>query len=64
MTTLTAEIPDTKKKEVSLYIKKSGGKIIDTNDNRETDLDEDDEVTHGVFFGENIRRVIKAFFSK
>lgn len=64
MTTLTAEIPDTKKKEVSLYIKKSGGKIIDTNDNREKDLDEDDEVTHGVFFGENIKRVIKAFFSK
>ncbi len=64
MTTLTAEIPDTKKKEVSLYIKKSGGKIIDTNDHRETQLEEDDEVTHGVFFGENIRRVIKAFFSK
>jgi hypothetical protein len=64
MTTITAEIPDTKKKEVSLYIKKSGGKIIDTNDNLGTETDEDDEATHGVFFGENIRRVIKAFCSK
>lgn len=57
MTTLTIKVPDNKAKQLSSYAKEIGGEVVTKKD---TSL-EDDDVTHGVFFGENIKRVIKAF---
>jgi hypothetical protein len=64
MTTQTVKIPDSKKSDFNSFIKQIGGEII--TDKKTPDViakeeDEDDEVTHGVFFGENINRVIKTF---
>jgi len=59
MTTITVTVPKGKESQVSSYVKKIGGTVITKN--AETEVTEDDEVTHGVFFGENIQRVIKAF---
>lgn len=60
MTTLTVKIPEGKTNDVSTYIKKIGGEIV-TPKKPNVEIDEDDEVTHGVYFGENIKRLIKAF---
>ncbi|MDB5288492.1 MAG: hypothetical protein JWR05_3441 [Mucilaginibacter sp.] len=49
--------PDDKARDVSIYVKKIGGEVITLKRGKE----DDDEVTHEVFFGENIKRVIKAF---
>jgi hypothetical protein len=64
MTTLTIKVPDGKAKELSAYAKEIGGEIVAKDKNAKTSLNEEDEVTHGVFFGENIIRVIKAFGKK
>lgn len=63
MTTLTIDIPDSKATDLSKYAKEMGGKVVVKKTSPEnTKIDtEEDEVTHGVFFGENISRVIKAF---
>lgn len=61
METLTVKIPDGKSTDVSAYIKKIGGEVIVANKKKQADIDEDDEVTHEQYFGENIKRLIKAF---
>jgi len=62
METLTVKIPNGKSRDVSAYVKEIGGEVIQTKKIKaDTEQDEDNEVTHGVFFGENIKRVIKAF---
>jgi hypothetical protein len=58
MTTITIDIPDGKAKELSKYVTKIGGHVVVQESKEEiTDTDED-EVTHGEFFGENIKRAI------
>jgi len=62
MDTLTIKIPEGKTPYVSKMIKDIGGEVVSKQEkNKEAATDDDDEVTHGVFFGENIKRVIKAF---
>lgn len=62
MTTITVSVPNGKEPEVSSYVKNIGGTVITKKaEAKVEEIEEDDEVTHGVFFGENIRRVIKAF---
>ena len=60
MATLTIKIPDGKALDVSKYVKNIGGEVVNPK-KATTETEDDDEVTHGVFFGENINRVIKAF---
>ncbi len=63
MTTIVLEVPDNKKKAISTLVKKEGAKVVSSTDvktDKNSD-DEDDEVTHGEYFFENIKRVIKAF---
>jgi len=67
MTTLNIKIPEGKESDLSSYVKKLGGEVIsDTNKKVATTEAEPEEaeVTHEAFFGENIRRVIRAFKSK
>jgi len=59
MTTLTIKVPEGKAKDVSAYVKNIGGDVIKSK--KDEMIDEDDEVTHEVYFGENIKRLIKAF---
>jgi len=62
MTTVTINIPDKEKRNLSSFVKERGGEIIDTKETGDqietTENEEDNEVTHGEFFGENIRRAI------
>ena len=62
MTTVTINIPDKEKRNLSSFVKERGGEIVDIKKSdtlpaTTKDLD-DDDVTHGEFFGENIRRAI------
>jgi len=60
MTVITVRVPDAKAKDVSSFVKEIGGEIVVKK--QQVDLSEDeDEVTHGVFFGENVKRVINTF---
>jgi hypothetical protein len=67
MTTVTVNIPDKEKSNLSSFVKERGGEIVDIKetddqiDNSETE--EDNDVTHGEFFGENIRRAINTLKS-
>ena len=66
MTTQTVKIPESKKSDFNLFIKQIGGEILpEKKQSKMVDKedDEEDEVTHEVFFGENIKRLIKAFRS-
>jgi hypothetical protein len=65
MTILTIKIPDGKAPDVSAFVKNVGGEVLSTQKKvkPETETNQDDEVTHESYFGENIRRVIKAFKS-
>jgi len=56
MDTIIINIPEDKTPYISKIIKEVGGEIVSINKKATID-----EVTHGVFFGENIKRVIKAF---
>ncbi len=62
MTTVTINIPDKEKRSLSSFVKERGGEIVDVKKSSKqteaTENQEDDEVTHGEFFGENIRRAI------
>lgn len=63
MTTVTVNIPDKDKRALSSFVKERGGEIIDAKKsvkiiNASENEEDDDEVTHGEFFGENIRRAI------
>jgi hypothetical protein len=65
MTILTIKVPDGKTPDVSKYVKNIGGEVISNKKQikakaAETD-DQEDEVTHEAYFGENIKRAIKAF---
>ena len=63
MTTVTVNIPDKEKRRLSSFVKEHGGEIVDTSPNGSVadsfENGEDDEVTHGEFFGENIKRAIR-----
>lgn len=65
MTTLSIKIPENKAADVASYIQKIGGEVV--KENRlvinSTVHQEEDEVSHESFFGENIKRVINAFKS-
>lgn len=63
MTTLTIKIPEAKATDLSKYVKNIGGEVITQKKDKinEDDLDIDNQVTHENFFGENIKRLIKAF---
>lgn len=65
MTTLSIKIPESKEADVASYIQKIGGEVVKESPNAVTAaiLNDEDEVTHESFFGENIKRVIKAFKS-
>ena len=62
MTTVTINIPDKEKRNLSSFVKERGGEIVDQKKSEDQvnaiDNEEDDEVSHGEFFGENIRRAI------
>ena len=60
MTTLIVKIPNGKALDVSTFVKNIGGEVLPAKKS-DTDQDEDNEVTHEVYFGENIKRLIKAF---
>jgi len=59
MTTITIDIADNKAQTLSKYAKEIGGKVIVEKKNAKPDEDlEDNDVTHGEYFGENIKRAI------
>jgi len=61
MTTVTVNIPDKDKRALSSFVKERGGEIVEEKKSvKIADISEsdDEEVTHGEFFGENIRRAI------
>ncbi|RYE11601.1 MAG: hypothetical protein EOP44_01005 [Sphingobacteriaceae bacterium] len=63
---ITIDIPESKAGELSSYAEKIGGRVItqkNKTETKETDNDED-EVTHGEYFGENIRRAISILRKK
>lgn len=65
MTTQTVKIPNSKKADFNSFVEQIGGEVVATKKTSKPvvneEEDDEDEVTHGVFFGENIKRVIKAF---
>jgi len=63
MTIISYKIPGNKVREVSDYISKAGGRKISLEEATKQE-DEDDLVTHEVYFGENINRFIKALSNK
>lgn len=58
MITLKIKIPEDKESGVLVYVEKIGGEVISI-DTTEAET----EVTHESFFGENIKRVVRAFKS-
>jgi len=61
MTTITINIPDKDKNALSSFVKERGGEIVNTKTISKVvpaENEEDDDVTHGEFFGENFRRAI------
>lgn len=65
MTTLSIKIPENKADDVASYIQKIGGEVVKENQFTASTIEQqdEDEVTHESFFGENIKRVINAFKS-
>ena len=61
MTVIPYKIPEKKAKQVSIFMTRAGGATVNLNNENFEEEDKDDEVTHGQFFGENIKRLIKAF---
>lgn len=64
MTTLSIKIPEGKESDLSSYVRKIGGEVITEKKKlaQATEAESaEDEVTHESFFGENIKRVIRAF---
>jgi len=62
MTTVTVNIPDKEKENLLSFVKDHGGEIVGQKNSGDeddvTENEDDDDVTHGEFFGENIRRAI------
>lgn len=66
MTTLSIKIPEGKESDLSSYVRKIGGEVITDTKKLAQAVEaepEEDEVTHESFFGENIKRAIRAFKS-
>ncbi len=66
MTTLSIKVPEGKESDLSSYVRKIGGEVIKDAKKitQATEIEPaEDEVTHESFFGENIKRVIRAFKS-
>lgn len=57
MTTITIDIADSKATDLSKYAKKIGGRVVVHKAVSKAE-EEDNDVTHGEYFGENIRRAI------
>ena len=58
MTTVTIDIADNKANELSKYAKKMGGHVVvQKKESPDSDI-EDEDVTHGEYFGENIKRAL------
>ena len=58
MTTITIDIADSKAKDLSKYAQEMGGHVV-MQKKELTDIEvEEDEVTHGSYFGENIKRAL------
>jgi hypothetical protein len=62
MKSIAYSIPDDRIHEVTKYIIELGGTVLSV-ESAELE-DEDDEVTHDLYFGENIKRLIRAFKKK
>lgn len=63
---ITIDIPESKAGDLSEYAEKIGGRVVHQSTKAEAvsaDNDED-EVTHGEYFGENIRRAINILRKK
>lgn len=60
MAVITYRVPDKKTQQVAVFVNKAGGATLNVH-NENNEEDKDDEVTHGQYFGENIKRLIKAF---
>ena len=63
---ITIDIPESKATDLSNYAEKIGGRVISPPNKvaiKDTD-DDEDEVTHGEYFGENIRRAINILRKK
>ncbi|MVN20359.1 hypothetical protein [Mucilaginibacter arboris] len=68
MTTLNIKIPENKVADVASYVQKIGGEVTQNETHSVTAAapkpeQDEDEVTHESFFGENIKRAIRAFKS-
>lgn len=64
MTTLNIKVPEGKESDLSSYVRKIGGEVVaEKKKVAQATEAEEDEVTHESFFGENIKRVIRAFKS-
>lgn len=61
MAIVKIEVPDDRAQELLSYVGKIGGRVIGSPDGTVSGSDDDKEVTHEKFFGENIQRVIDAF---
>ncbi len=58
MTTITIDIADNKAADVSKYAEKNGGRVVMKKKVAKSEEEEDNDVTHGEYFGENIKRAI------
>jgi hypothetical protein len=62
MTTVTVNIPDKEIRDLSSFVRERGGEIVNSKTsaavNNTSENEDEDEVTHGEFLGENIKRAI------
>ncbi|RYE04652.1 MAG: hypothetical protein EOP33_08900 [Rickettsiaceae bacterium] len=61
---ITIDIPENKATELSKYAEKIGGRVVTYKTKTQVEDNEEDEVTHGEYFGENIRRAINILRKK
>lgn len=61
---ITIDIPESKATELSNYAEKIGGRVVTLKPKAEAQDNDDDEVSHGEYFGENIRRAINILRKK
>ena len=59
MITIKIQIPKDMELDLLSFVEKIGGEVISVETIEEETVD--DEVTHNSFFGENIKRAIRAF---
>lgn len=63
MTILTIKVPHGKATDVYKYVKNIGGEVISDQLQANETEEDDDEVTHESYFGENTKKAMKAFKS-